>query len=203
MSTPDFSDSELIERFTTGERRDAEFAFEALVKRHGPMVLGACRNILGQVHEAEDAFQATFLVLARKAGTVRNHSVLGCWLYEVACRLATRARSRTYGSGFGCEAGDVDVTADWPRDHTTRSELRSVVLAAVAGLPENQRRPVVHRDLRGKGNVEAARPSPCQVGTVESRPCRARHPLRSRPSRRAPGSGLIEGRREFASDLNI
>jgi RNA polymerase sigma-70 factor (ECF subfamily) len=97
MSTPDFSDCELIERFTTGERGDAEFAFQAIVKRHGPMVLRVCRHILGPVDDAENAFQATFLVLARKAGTVPNCAVLGCWLYEVACRVAIRARSRTDG----------------------------------------------------------------------------------------------------------
>src|SRR5262245_50729398 len=88
------SDEQLIEQFVTGTRDDAEKAFGLLVKRHGPMVMGVGRQILSRHQDAEDAFQATFLVLARKASTIRNRRILGCWLYEVAYRIALRMRSR-------------------------------------------------------------------------------------------------------------
>src|SRR5215470_7483370 len=83
-------DGQLLERFTT--QRDAA-AFEALVRRHGPMVLSICRGVLRHEQDAEDAFQAAFLVLARKAGAVRRHSV-GGWLHAVTYHLACRARAR-------------------------------------------------------------------------------------------------------------
>src|SRR5215469_14756482 len=88
------SDRELLERFTArGEVAD-EAAFAAIVARHGPMVLGVCRQLLGDHHHAEDAFQATFLVLACRARSIRDPDVLGAWLYGVAVRLARKARAR-------------------------------------------------------------------------------------------------------------
>src|SRR5262249_31583660 len=83
------SDADLIGRFV--RRRDEE-AFAALVERHGPMVLNACRRVLGDVHAAEDAFQAVFLVLARKAATLSRPEALAGWLYGVACRVALKLR---------------------------------------------------------------------------------------------------------------
>jgi RNA polymerase sigma factor (sigma-70 family) len=84
------SDVQLLERFLAhGEQA----AFEAIVRRHGPMVLGVCRRILHHAHDAEDAFQATFLVLMRKAGSILHREVLGAWLYGVAYRIAVRART--------------------------------------------------------------------------------------------------------------
>ena len=90
------SDGQLIDQFLTGEKEESESAFETLVKRHGPMVLGVCRHVLSRVQDAEDAFQATFLVLARKAGTIRDREILGCWLHEVAYRIAMRARRAAF-----------------------------------------------------------------------------------------------------------
>src|SRR5262245_47192812 len=84
------SEGQLLDRFVTG--RD-EAAFEALVARHGPMVLGVCRQLLRDPNDVDDAFQATFLVLVRKAGTLRRCDLLGNWLYGVAYRVAVRARS--------------------------------------------------------------------------------------------------------------
>src|SRR5919112_2758479 len=83
------SDAQLLERFAS--RRD-EAAFEALLRRHGPMVLGVCRRVLGNPHDAQDAFQATFLVLARKAGSIHAGDSLAPWLHGVAHRVAVRSR---------------------------------------------------------------------------------------------------------------
>src|SRR5262245_44536944 len=85
------SDGQLLEAFLA---RGEELAFEALVRRHGPVVLGVCRRVVGDFHHAEDAFQATFLVLARKAASVRPPDLVGSWLYGVAYRVALEARTR-------------------------------------------------------------------------------------------------------------
>src|SRR5262245_26267035 len=86
---PAESDGALLQRFV--DRRD-EAAFTALVQRHGPLVLGVCRRLLGQAQDAEDAFQATFLVLARRAASIRKREAVGSWLYGVAHRVALHAR---------------------------------------------------------------------------------------------------------------
>src|ERR1700677_789199 len=86
------SDGRLLDQFATGHREDAEAAFRALVERHGPMVLRACRVVLGDPHDADDAFQATFLVLARHAGSIRDRGSLASWLHKIAWRIAVRAR---------------------------------------------------------------------------------------------------------------
>jgi Sigma-70 region 2 len=94
-SVAGLSDRQLIERFVAGrDSRAAEAAFAALVARHGPMVLGVCRQLLGDQQHAEDAFQAVFLVLARRARSVRDPDLLGNWLYGVAVRTARKARGR-------------------------------------------------------------------------------------------------------------
>src|SRR4051812_40292602 len=110
------SDEQLLDRFLNQDDEAAEAAFREIVARHGPMVLGVCRHILNQHQDAEDAFQATFLVLARKAGSIRDRRVLGGWVYEVGFRVGLRAaahsvRGRTQekegagGSGAGPQAG--------------------------------------------------------------------------------------------------
>src|SRR5271167_1104123 len=86
------SDGSLLERFLTGAHVESQEAFRTLVVRHGPMVFGICRHVLNEEHEAEDAFQATFLVLAQKGSTIRNRRVLAGWLHEVAHRIAIKAR---------------------------------------------------------------------------------------------------------------
>src|SRR6059058_3605920 len=85
----ELSDRELLERFTLARE---EAAFTVLIERHGPMVLGVCRRALPNFHDAEDACQATFLVLARKAATVRKKTSLGSWLHGVACRVAVKLK---------------------------------------------------------------------------------------------------------------
>src|SRR5262245_38756911 len=88
----DLSDADLLERFRT---RHEEAACTLLIQRHGAMVLGVCRRILRNAHDAEDAFQATFLVLVRQAGSIRKGASLGSWLHGVALRVAHRARARS------------------------------------------------------------------------------------------------------------
>jgi DNA-directed RNA polymerase specialized sigma24 family protein len=84
------SDGQLLDRFATGQCEDAEAAFRALVERHGPMVLRACRVVLENPHDAEDAFQATFLILARQAASIRDHGSIASWLHKIAWRIAAR-----------------------------------------------------------------------------------------------------------------
>ena len=86
------TDGQLLERFTTGTGEAAELAFAALVERHGPMVLRVCQGVLREPHDAQDAFQATFLVLVYKAGSIRNRESVASWLHGVACRVATCAK---------------------------------------------------------------------------------------------------------------
>ena len=91
------SDEDLLEQFLNAEESGSQRAFGALVERHGPMVLGICRHVLSQHQDAEDAFQATFLVLAKKGGSIRNRRVLAGWLHEVAHRIAVKARASRSG----------------------------------------------------------------------------------------------------------
>jgi DNA-directed RNA polymerase specialized sigma24 family protein len=91
-STAGLSDGELLRRAASADREGADIAFETLVRLHGPMVLATCRGVLRNEHDAEDAFQATFLILARRAGSLRNGDRLGPWLHRVALRASERAR---------------------------------------------------------------------------------------------------------------
>ncbi len=182
------SDGGLLERYLTGDSAAAQEAFGALVEAHGPMVLGICRHILNEEHDAEDAFQATFLVLARKAGSIRNRRVLAGWLHEVAHRIAVKARvsvnrRRTLErqamamSPAPIENQQQDETAAW-------NELRPVLHDEVGRLPEKYRLPVILCYLEGKTNEEVAELLHWPVGTVKGRLSRARDLLRSRLMRR-------------------
>src|SRR5271157_5315110 len=117
------SDEQLIDQFLTGQKEDWESAFATLVKRHGPMVLGVCRHILLRDQDAEDAFQATFLVLARQASTIQNRQILGCWLYEVAYRMAIRARECLARSRTRREIQEVEEPHPGPVNAASRKEL--------------------------------------------------------------------------------
>jgi RNA polymerase sigma factor (sigma-70 family) len=147
------------------------------------MVLGVCRHVLNQLQDAEDAFQATFLVLARKAGSIRDRRVLARWLYEVAYRIAMRAkthgvRRRAHERQGGEMAATVSID-----DHSW-SELRPVLHDEVNRLPEKYRLPVILCYLEGKTNEEVAQLLHWPVGTVKGRLSRARDLLRSRLTRR-------------------
>jgi len=178
------SDEQLIDQFLTGQKENSESAFETLLKRHGPMVLGVCRHVLRRDQDAEDAFQATFLVLARKAGTIHNREILGCWLHEVAYRTAIRARERRARSTPRMEIQEVAESHSGPENAASRNELRLLLRAEVDGLPAKYRSLVLHTYMEGKSNEQVARLLGCPVGTVKGRLSRARDLLRARLSRR-------------------
>ncbi|VTR96787.1 sigma-70 family rna polymerase sigma factor : Uncultured bacterium genome assembly Metasoil_fosmids_resub OS=uncultured bacterium PE=4 SV=1: Sigma70_r2: Sigma70_r4_2 [Gemmata massiliana] len=177
--TPDLgacSDADLLARFAA--TRD-NAAFELLVWRHGAMVLSACRRVLGHQQDAEDAFQAAFLVLARKAATVRSGVTVPAWLHRVAVRIAQRAA--------GKRRTTVALVAEPPArpapDAVEQNELRGLLDAEIDRLREPYRRAFVLCYLEGLSNADAARVLGCPVGTIESRLSAARRELRHRLSR--------------------
>jgi RNA polymerase sigma factor (sigma-70 family) len=171
------TDGQLLERFVA-QREEA--AFEELVRRHGPMVLGVCRRALHNEHDVEDAFQATFLVLVRKARSVKPRDLVGHWLYGVAYRTALRARS--------LDARRRDKEKAMPRPAAPSTGLWQDVMPLLdrelSGLPEKYRIPVVLCDLEGKSRKEVAGILGCSEGTLSSRLARARSLLAQRLSRR-------------------
>jgi RNA polymerase sigma factor (sigma-70 family) len=177
----------LIDTFVTGDREDSETAFETLVRRHAPMVLGVCRQVLGRDHDAEDAFQGTFLVLARKAATIQNRDTLGCWLYEVAHRTAIRARKRRARSELLVVIPEMEESHPGPVNAATRDEIRLLLRAEVDGLPAKYRSLVLHTYIEGKSTEQVARLLRRPVGTVKGQLSRARELLRDRLSRRGLG----------------
>jgi RNA polymerase sigma factor (sigma-70 family) len=190
----DCPDVVLLERFA---RRGEEGAFTALVRRHGPMVLGVCRRVLGNLPDAEDAFQAAFLVLARKAGSVRRSEALGGWLHRVARRLAVKARTRrdrrrvvegpasgrTRNRGLEADAAGRAEGREPPEELSLREAL-AILDEEVGRLPNKFRLPVVLCYLQGKTNEEAAREVGCPSGTLKGRLLRARELLAARLTRR-------------------
>jgi RNA polymerase sigma factor (sigma-70 family) len=174
------TDGQLLENFVG--RRD-EGAFELLVWRHGAMVLGTCRRLLRDAQEAEDALQATFLVLARKAGSIRRGQSVGGWLHRVATRLAFRTRTRA-AKQPRCQPLEHDVPGPPSADELAWADLRPVLDEEVNRLPEKYRQPVVLCYLEGQTNEEAARRLGCPRGTILSRLARGRERLRSRLTRR-------------------
>ncbi|SIO65713.1 RNA polymerase sigma factor, sigma-70 family [Singulisphaera sp. GP187] len=186
-SVAGMSEVQLLDRFVL---QHDEAAFEALVTRHGPMVLGVCRQWLRDPNDVEDAFQATFLVLVRKAGSLRDRDLLGNWLYGVAYRVAIRSRAEA-AKRWTRETGGVDDQAD---PHELSSQERSPWLSEeVNRLPEKYRAPIVLCYLEGRTHEEAAEQLCWPVGTVKGRLARARDLLRSRLSRRglAPSVGVL------------
>lgn len=166
-------DAELLRRFV--HARD-EAAFELLVWRHGSMVLGLCRRAIRDEQLAEDAFQAVFLVLARKAGLIRGN--LGGWLFKVARRVAVRAAAKQPN------VVPVVETATQQTDATAGEELSAILDTEVARLPERLRRPVVLCYIDGHSTEDAARELGCPRGTVLSRLAAARKRLADRLARR-------------------
>jgi RND family efflux transporter MFP subunit len=175
------TDGQLLERFLTCESETAEQAFAALVERHGPMVLRVCRSILPDPHDADDAFQATFLVLVRKTRALWVQDSLGPWLHQVALRTASYARAaavRRRKHESSAARPVREVPAEEPND------LGPLLHEEVGRLPEPFRVPVVLCDLQGTSHEQAARHLGWPVGTVKSRLARARQRLRERLLRR-------------------
>jgi RNA polymerase sigma factor (sigma-70 family) len=186
----DEGDAPLLRRFA--EHRD-EAAFAALVGRHGPMVWSACTRLLAATPDAEDAFQATFLVLARKAGAVRRPDLLGPWLHGVAVRTAAKLRTAAARRRRKEERAAMTPSTADPTPDVVWRDLRPVLDEEVGRLPEKFRAPFVLCYLEGISNEEAARRLGCPKGTVLSRLARARERLRDRLTRRGvalPG-GLL------------
>src|SRR5262245_34038456 len=182
-AAPAPDDSALLTRFGTA-RQPA--AYEALVARHGPMVLRVCQHMLGNRHDAEDAFQATFLVLARKAANVRPPGALAGWLHGVAYRVALKARTaalRRRHEDLAPDLAPPDPRPDPLMELTAREALRALE-DEVQRLPEAYRLPVVLCCLHGATQEEAARQLGCTPGSVKGRLERGRARLHARLARR-------------------
>jgi RNA polymerase sigma factor (sigma-70 family) len=184
----DLPDKSLLERFLQGEALESQDAFRVLVERHGPAVLATCRQVLVEAHDAEDALQATFLVLARKGASITDRTALAAWLREVAHRTAVRSRARaSRRQAIEREAAARGLALDEPDDQDrllSLNELRPVLQAEVVRLPDKYRIPVVLSYLEGRTNQEVAEFLNWPVGTVKGRLSRARQLLRSRLTRR-------------------
>lgn len=175
------SDAELLDRFIT--RRD-ELALEGLVLRHGPMVWGVCRRVLRDHHDAEDAFQATFLALTRRASSIVPREKVGNWLYGVAYQTAMKARS-TRAKRHMREAQVPDPPEPEAKSLTTQEDLAELLDHELSQLPDKYRTPIVLCELEGNTHGEAAERLGWPVGTVSGRLSRARAMLGKRLAKRA------------------
>jgi RNA polymerase sigma factor (sigma-70 family) len=173
------TERQLLECFVTANDPDA---FSVLIERHGPMVLAVCRSVLRAPHDVEDAFQDTFLALARRAHTIKHTETIGPWLHRVALRLALKARS----AASQRRVRERNRTGSRPESPIDPPDLSLIPLLReeVSRLPESYRLPVVLCYLEEKTNQEAAAQLRCPVGTIKGRLSRARQTLRDRLSRR-------------------
>jgi RNA polymerase sigma factor (sigma-70 family) len=175
-------EGELLNRFLS--QRD-ETAFEEILARHGPMVLGICRRWLADPHEVDDAFQAIFLILVRKAATLRDRNTLSNWLYGISLRVAQRARANT-ARRRAHEHQDADVLsmAQSTESHQTDHETFPILDEEIRRLPEKQQAAIVLCLVQGKTHEVAAAELGCPLGTIKSRVASGRAKLASRLSRR-------------------
>jgi RNA polymerase sigma factor (sigma-70 family) len=174
------TDAQLLSRWLAS--RD-EAAFELIVWRHGPTVRGVCQRLLRRPQDVEDAFQATFLVLIQKAGTIGKREAVASWLYKVAYRVALRARQRSPREA-PLDGRGVHIPAPPAPDAAAWRDFRVVLDEEVCRLPGRYRSAFVLRFLRGMTDAEAARELGVPTGTVQSRLSRARARLRERLTRR-------------------
>jgi RNA polymerase sigma factor (sigma-70 family) len=192
------SDGQLLARFVV---QHDEAAFGALVRRHGPMVLAVCRRILGDPNDADDAFQATFLVLVRKAGSLGQPELLANWLYGVASRMALKVRAAT-AKRRQRERGLTDLPASEAAQELVWRDLRPVLDEELNRLPERYRVPMVLCYLEGHTHQQAARLLGCSRETITTRLARARKKLGQRLARRGlalSATGLAGALAEAAS----
>jgi RNA polymerase sigma factor (sigma-70 family) len=183
----DLSDRQLLERFNSGEADHAELAFAALVERHGPMVLRVCSALLRNPHDAQDAFQATFLVLARKASALDPRRPLAGWLYLVAYHLALRlravaARRRRCETRAACHRPAHDANA--AAANLEKQEVHHVLREELDRLPERIRAPLVLCYLQGQTHAEAARTIGMPRGSIAKRIGEGLEQLRQRLTHR-------------------
>ena len=180
------SDRQLLERFSSRRDASTEAAFEAIVQRHGPMVLRLCQKMLGNHADADEAFQATFLILVKKSRSIRNLDTVGGWLFGVAGRVAARARVERARRRAAEQQGGLRIATatDTGGDGGDRVELNPAVEAEVLRLPEKYRAVVVLCYWEGLTHEQAAAQLGCPLGTVRSRMARARSLLQRRLSRR-------------------
>jgi RNA polymerase sigma factor (sigma-70 family) len=172
------TDAELLARWSAGNDPGA---LEQLVRRHGGMVFGVCRRVLGNTPDADDAFQATFLILVRRAGSLTNPEQAAGWLHGVALRVARKARADR-ARRREREATIVDLEAPTPSDDAR--DLREILDEELDRLPEKYRLPIVLCELEGRTLEEAATLLGWPKGTVAGRLSRGRDLLRQRLSRR-------------------
>ncbi len=177
------TDEELLRQFCAHQD---EVAFRALVGRHGAMVFDLCRNLLGNEADAEDAFQATFLILARKGKTIRKQASVGSWLYGVAYRTACRARAN-FAKRQRLEPVTPDAALVSPADDLSWREVRGVLHEEITRVSDSLRAPLVLCYLEGKTQEQAAFQLGVSKETVKNRLERARALLRLRLTRRGLG----------------
>jgi RNA polymerase sigma factor (sigma-70 family) len=173
------TDRQLLEDYL---RRRDEAALAALVGRHGPMVWGVCRRVLHNFHDAEDAFQSTFLVFVRKAASIASRELLANWLYGVAYQTALKARATATRRGAR-ERQVMEMPEPNVVEQDLWSDLQPLLDHELSRLPDKYRIPVVLCDLAGKTRKEAARHLGCPEGTVAGRLARARVLLAQRLAR--------------------
>ena len=186
------TDGQLLEQFARQRGEAAEVAFAGLVERHGPMVLRACLEIVGNNHDAQDAFQATFLILAAQGRTLWVKDSLGPWLHRVAIRAAIRVKV-TANRQRAIERRVAEIAENRSRlEKLSQDDVGQALHEEVDQLPSHYRLPIVLCDLEGRSYDEAARYLGCPVGTVRSRLARGRERLRGRLVRRglAPAAEL-------------
>ena len=176
------TDGQLVERFLTRHGEAAEAAFEALIDRHGSMVLRVCRTQLGDPHDVEDSFQATFLVFVRKASSIRKRDSLASWFYGVAHKVSARARAnaarrRSYERRAGQRVNEAPSEGE-------RRDLEALLHQEIGRLSAKYRTPIVLCYLEGLTHERAAEQLGWPVGTVRGRLARARGLLRARLTRR-------------------
>ena len=175
------SDRQLLDRFATGPGEAAELAFEALIERHGSMVLRVCRRALDP-NDAEDAFQATFLVLLRHASSIRERGSVASWLHGVSMRVAARAKVEA-ARRRRIESRGIRPSVAWDTD-AERQDFETIIHEELTRLPEKYRAPIVLCYLEGLTHEGAADQLGWPVGTVRGRLARARDLLRARLTRR-------------------
>jgi RNA polymerase sigma factor (sigma-70 family) len=175
----DLTDEQLLQRFI-GEHNESAFA--GLVRRHGPMILGVCRRVLGNLHDSEDVFQATFLVLAQKARSVVNRESLASWLYKVAYRIALKVRARN--ARRRRKEKQVNAMPHFPTRPPVLHDWEVLLDEELHRLPEKYRVPLILCDLEGRTGKEAERRLRVAPGTLSSRLTTARRMLAERLTRR-------------------